>query len=45
VSDATLREMIAGTWTEREDRYSEERSEKAGPRKAGERIEMYRIGG
>ncbi|MCP5056107.1 MAG: GTP 3',8-cyclase MoaA [bacterium] len=45
VSDATLREMIAGTWTEREDRYSEERSGKAGPRKAGERIEMYRIGG
>ncbi|MCP3987242.1 MAG: GTP 3',8-cyclase MoaA [bacterium] len=45
VSDTTLSQMIAGTWTKREDRYSEERSGKAGPRKAGERIEMYRIGG
>lgn len=45
VSDATLRDLIVGTWTAREDRYSEERSAKAGPRKAGERIEMYRIGG
>ncbi len=45
VSDATLRDLITGTWRARTDRYSEERSEKAGPRKAGERIEMYRIGG
>ncbi len=44
-SDETLRQLIFGTWEARADRYSEERSARTGPRKAGERIEMYRIGG
>ncbi len=45
LSDETLLKIITGTWSARTDRYSEERSERTGPRKAGERIEMYRIGG
>ena len=44
-SDHSLLELMAGTWRRRDDRYSEQRSARSGPRKAGERIEMYRIGG
>jgi cyclic pyranopterin phosphate synthase len=44
-SDDTLYQMITGSWQERTDRYSEERSAGAGPQKAGDRIEMYKIGG
>ena len=47
--DDTLREIIASTWTDRRDRYSEERQELlqidgAGARRR-ERVEMYQIGG
>ena len=42
-TDAELTEIIAGIWTRRRDRYSEERFELAGsPRR---KIEMYQIGG
>jgi len=48
-SDDALREIIASTWTNRRDRYSEERQdllqiEGAGERRK-ERVEMYQIGG
>jgi cyclic pyranopterin phosphate synthase len=43
-SDDTLRELIAGTWRARRDRYSEERTELAAQR-AGSRIEMFKLGG
>jgi cyclic pyranopterin phosphate synthase len=47
--DDALREIIASTWTKRQDRYSEERQsllqvENAGERRRG-RVEMYQIGG
>jgi cyclic pyranopterin phosphate synthase len=42
-SDEELREIIAGTWARRSDRYSEARAEeRAHPRP---RLEMYQIGG
>jgi cyclic pyranopterin phosphate synthase len=43
-SDDALRELIAGTWRVRKDRYSEERTELAAQR-AGSRIEMFKLGG
>jgi GTP 3',8-cyclase len=43
-SDAELRDLIAGVWRPRRDRYSEERTELAAAR-AGNRIEMFRLGG
>jgi cyclic pyranopterin phosphate synthase len=43
-SDAELREIIAGVWRRRRDRYSEERTELAAAR-SGQRIEMFRLGG
>ena len=47
-SDAELREIVQHIWTQRSDRYSEERSQKtvtdAEP-EAVDRIEMYQIGG
>ena len=43
-SDDELREVITGVWRRRRDRYSEERSELAASR-AGQRIEMFRLGG
>jgi hypothetical protein len=43
VSDPVgLRERIRKVWLEREDRYSEIRSELAPP---SDKVEMYRIGG
>jgi cyclic pyranopterin phosphate synthase len=42
-SDEALRELIAGVWARRRDRYSEERA--AAPRPPPRRIEMYEIGG
>jgi cyclic pyranopterin phosphate synthase len=42
-SDAELRDLVAGTWERRSDRYSEERAERAGTRP--ERLEMHQIGG
>ena len=49
VDDDALREIIASTWTNRRDRYSEDRQdllqvEGAGQRRRG-RVEMYQIGG
>ncbi len=49
VDDDGLREIIASTWTNRADRYSEERQgllqvDGAGERRS-ERVEMYQIGG
>jgi cyclic pyranopterin phosphate synthase len=41
--DATLRELVSRVWSQREDRYSELRSE--APVGSEGRIEMYRIGG
>ena len=41
-SDRELRDLIAGVWGKRSDRYSEERAEQTGPRP---KIEMYQIGG
>jgi cyclic pyranopterin phosphate synthase len=43
-SDDELRALITGVWSQRRDRYSEERGGAAGAR-AGERIEMFRLGG
>ena len=43
-SDDELRDHIRGVWTKRADRYSEERAAHT-PAKAGERIEMFQIGG
>ena len=42
-TDAELADIIAGTWTRRRDRYSEERFDKA--RASRRKIEMYQIGG
>ena len=41
-SDETLLARIRSVWSDRKDRYSEERSHGIG---GGERVEMYRIGG
>ncbi len=43
-SDDELRAIITGVWRPRRDRYSEERTELASTR-AGQRIEMFRLGG
>jgi cyclic pyranopterin phosphate synthase len=43
-SDDELREVITGVWRRRRDRYSEERTELAA-RRAGARIEMFKLGG
>ncbi len=43
-SDDALRDVITGVWARRDDRYSEERSERAEER-AGSRIEMFKLGG
>jgi cyclic pyranopterin phosphate synthase len=42
-SDTELAEIVAGAWTRRADRYSEERAEQAG--RPQPRLEMYQIGG
>ncbi|MEE8580011.1 MAG: GTP 3',8-cyclase MoaA [Myxococcota bacterium] len=47
-SDAALRELIAGVWRQRSDRYSEERTSKSAGQDRdadADRIEMYQIGG
>jgi cyclic pyranopterin phosphate synthase len=44
-SDAELRELVAGVWAQRRDRYSEERAELRARGAAGDKIEMYRLGG
>ncbi|MBW2269559.1 MAG: GTP 3',8-cyclase MoaA, partial [Deltaproteobacteria bacterium] len=47
-SDDQLRERIAAVWTQRGDRYSEERAaqtDTAGRTPERPRIEMYRVGG
>ncbi len=41
LDDEQLRALITGVWTRREDRYSELRAQKP----AGEKVEMYYIGG
>ena len=46
--DAELRELIAGSWGARQDRYSEERATRLtgnGQEPADRKIEMYQIGG
>jgi cyclic pyranopterin phosphate synthase len=49
VDDDALRKIIASTWTNRRDRYSEERQDLLQIEGAGEgrkaRVEMYQIGG
>jgi cyclic pyranopterin phosphate synthase len=49
MGDDDLRELIAGIWTRRKDRYSEERTEIMRAEGEGgekrERVEMYQIGG
>ena len=42
-TDDELRDLIAGVWSRRIDRYSEERASLVGP--ASRKIEMYQIGG
>ena len=48
-SDDVLRERIAGTWSERRDRYSEERQQllqiEGSDSLRRERVEMYQVGG
>ena len=44
-SDEELRDLIAGVWGKRVDRYSEERTELAALQNAPQKIEMYQIGG
>ena len=44
-SDAELRDSIAGVWSRRVDRYSEERTELATLQNMPRKIEMYQIGG
>ncbi len=44
-SDDQLRDVIAGIWRLREDRYSELRTEFTGLESAPRKIEMYQIGG
>ena len=44
-SDDQLRDLIAGVWGKRVDRYSEERTELAALQNTPKKIEMYQIGG
>jgi len=44
-SDEELLEILAGVWRRRSDRYSEERAARTSPARAGQRIEMYQVGG
>ncbi len=47
-SDEELRQLIIGVWSQRRDRYSEERSantDLSGHVQSGRKIEMYQIGG
>jgi len=44
-SDEELRDLIAGIWNRRVDRYSEERTELAPLENASRKVEMYQIGG
>jgi len=44
-SDEDLRALVAGTWRERADRYSEERAGRPAPERERRRIEMYQLGG
>ena len=44
-SDDDLRDLIAGAWTRREDRYSELRAMAARGEDSPKKIEMYQIGG
>ena len=45
VSDAELRDVIAGAWRRRDDRYSELRAELRRRAPSKRRLEMYQIGG
>ena len=44
-SDDELRDLIAGVWGRRTDRYSEERTELASAQNSPLKVEMYQIGG
>jgi cyclic pyranopterin phosphate synthase len=44
-SDQELRDLIAGIWSRRVDRYSEERTELAPLQNVSRKVEMYQIGG
>ena len=44
-SDQDLRDLIARTWGQRVDRYSEERTELASLQNSAPKVEMYQIGG
>ena len=44
-TDAELEERIAGIWSRRTDRYSEERTELAPLQNSRQKVEMYHIGG
>ena len=44
-SDQDLRDIIAGVWSRRVDRYSEERTELAPRQNRSRKVEMYQIGG
>ena len=44
-SDDDLRDLISQTWSQRTDRYSEERTELAADQNRAHKIEMYQIGG
>ena len=44
-TDAELREILAGTWSVRSDRYSEERAASPNDQGAPRKIEMFQIGG
>ena len=44
-SDGQLRDLIAGIWTRRADRYSEERAANTPDMPRREKVEMYQIGG
>ncbi|PKB65520.1 MAG: cyclic pyranopterin phosphate synthase MoaA [SAR202 cluster bacterium Io17-Chloro-G2] len=43
--DAQMTEMISNVWSNRTDRYSEERTELAAAENAPQKVEMYQIGG
>jgi cyclic pyranopterin phosphate synthase len=44
-TDDDLRDIIAGVWRRRDDRYSEERSALSEFERRGRKVEMYQIGG
>jgi cyclic pyranopterin phosphate synthase len=44
-SDDDLRQLIAGIWTRRTDRYSEERAAATPGMPRPAKVEMYQIGG